>query len=65
VWSHSKVINFIITSLKDGFDVTAEGKIDDYLEVKVHRLAKDVIELGQPYLIGQILDEVGMLPNPK
>jgi hypothetical protein len=61
----SKVIDDIIASLKEGFDVTDEGEIDDYLGVKVTQPTKDTIELRQPHLIQQILDEVGMLPQSK
>ncbi len=61
----SKVIDDIITSLKKDFDVTDEGEIDDYLGVKVTRPTKDTIELKQPHLIQQILDEVGILPQSK
>jgi hypothetical protein len=41
----SKNIDGIIASLKEGFDVTDEGEIDDYLGVKVTRPTKDIIEL--------------------
>jgi hypothetical protein len=61
----SKDIDDIIASLKEGFDVTDEGEIDDYLGVKVTQPTKDTIELRQPHLIQQILDEVGMLPQSK
>jgi hypothetical protein len=61
----SKDIGDIISSLKEGFDVTDEGEIDDYLGVKVTQPTKDTIELRQPHLIQQILDEVGMLPQSK
>jgi hypothetical protein len=59
----SKDIDDIIASLKEGFDVTDEGEIDDYLGVKVTQPTKDTIELRQPHLIQQILDKVGMLPQ--
>ena len=61
----SKVIDEIIASLKEDFDVTDEGEIDDYLGVNVSRPTEDTIELKQPHLIQQILDEVGMLPQSK
>ena len=61
----SKVIDKIIASLKEDFDVTDEGEIYDYLRVNVLRPTKDTIELKQPHLIQQILDEVGMLPQSK
>jgi hypothetical protein len=56
----SKDIDDIIASLlKEGFDITDEGEIDDYLGVKVTWPTKDTIELRKPHLIQQILDEVG------
>jgi hypothetical protein len=61
----SKDIDNIIASLKEGFEVTDGGEIDDYLGVKVTRPTKDIIELRQPHLIQQILYEVGMLPQSK
>jgi hypothetical protein len=61
----SKVIYEIIASLNEDYDVTDEGEIDDYLGVNVSRPTKDTIELRQPHLIQQILDEVGMLPQSK
>jgi hypothetical protein len=61
----SKVIDKIIASLKEDYDVTDEGYIDDYLGVNVSRPTEDTIELWQPHLIQQILDEVGMLPQSK
>jgi uncharacterized protein YeeX (DUF496 family) len=57
----SKVIDKIIASLKEDYDVTDEGEIDDYLGVNVSRPTEDTIELRQPHLIQQILDKVGML----
>jgi hypothetical protein len=61
----SKVIDEIIASLKEDYDVTDEGEIDDYPGVNVSRSTEDTIELRQPHLIQQILDEVGMLPQSK
>jgi hypothetical protein len=61
----SKVIDEIIASLKEDFDVTEEGEINDYLGVNVLCPTEDTIELKQPHLIQQILDEVGMLPQSK
>jgi hypothetical protein len=42
-----------------------KGEIDDYLGVNVSRPTEDTIELRQPHLIQQILDDVGMLPQSK
>jgi hypothetical protein len=57
------VIDEMIASLKEDYDVTDKGEIDDYLGVNVSRPTEDTIELRQPHLIQQILDEVGMLPD--
>jgi hypothetical protein len=62
---NSKDIDDIIVSLKEGSVITDEGEIDDYLGVKITQPTKDTIKLRQPYLIQQILDEVGMLPQSK
>jgi hypothetical protein len=61
----SKVIDEIIASRKEDYDVTDEGEIDDYLGVNVSHPTEDTIELRQPHLIQQILDKVGMLPQSK
>jgi hypothetical protein len=61
----SKLIGKIITSLKEDYDVTDEGEIDDYLGVNVSRPTEDTVELRQPHLIQQILDKVRMLPQSK
>jgi hypothetical protein len=47
----SKVIDEIIASLKEDYDVTDEGEIDDYLGVNVSHPTEDTIELRQPHLI--------------
>jgi hypothetical protein len=61
----SKVIDKIIASLKEDYEVTDEGEINDYLGVNVSRPTEDTIELRQPHLIQQILDKVGILPQSK
>jgi hypothetical protein len=61
----SKVIDEIIAFLKEDYDVTNKGEIHEYLGVNVSRPTEDTIELRQPHLIQQILDEVGMLPQSK
>ena len=58
-------IQTIIAELGALFNVTDEGEIDAYLGVKVARPANDTIELTQPHLIQQILDDMGMKPNTK
>jgi hypothetical protein len=59
-------IKSIIAELSALFDVTDEGEIHDYLGVKIVRSSSgDSIELNQPHLIQQILDDVGLKPNSK
>jgi hypothetical protein len=59
-------IKSVIAELSALFDVTNEGEIDAYFEVKIVRSSSgDSIELTQPYLIQHILDDVGMKPNSK
>ena len=58
-------IQGILSELSAIFDITDEGEIDDYLGVKISRPTADTIELTQPHLIQQILDDVGMKSNTK
>jgi hypothetical protein len=45
----SKVIDEIIASLKEGFDVTDKGRIDDYMGVLMCRLQpKTPLSSGNP-----------------
>jgi hypothetical protein len=58
-------IQTIIKELSDFFNITDEGDVDAYLGVKVSRPTPDTIELKQPHLIQQILDNMDMQPNTK
>ena len=58
-------ISAILRELAAIFDITDEGEIDTYLGVKITRPTADTIELTQPHLIQQILDDLGMKPNTK
>jgi hypothetical protein len=58
-------IQTIMHELGQLFNVTNEGEIDAYLGVKISRPTSDTIELKQPHLIQQILDDMGMRPNTK
>jgi hypothetical protein len=58
-------IQTILKELGEFFNITDEGEIDTYLGVKISRPTSDTIELTQPHLIQQILDDVGMKPNTK
>jgi hypothetical protein len=61
----AKEIRVILRELATLFDITDEGEIDAYLGVKITRPTPDTIELTQPHLIQQILDDMGMKTNTK
>jgi hypothetical protein len=63
--SSADEIQAIIKELGELFNITDEGEIDAYLGVKISRPTSDTIELKQPHLIQQILDDMGMKPNTK
>jgi hypothetical protein len=57
-------IQLIIDKLGVLFNITDEGEVDAYLGVKISRPMSDTIQLKQPHLIQQILDNImGMKPN--
>ena len=58
-------IQQILIELASLFDITDEGEIDTYLGVKITRPTRDTIELTQPHLIQQVLDDLGMKSNTK
>ena len=58
-------IQTILKELSNLFNITDEGEIDTYLGVKISRPTLDTIELTQPHLIQQILDDMGMKSNTK
>jgi hypothetical protein len=61
----AKEIRIILAELATIFDITDEGEMDAYLGVKITRPTPDTIELTQPHLIQQILDDMGMKENTK
>jgi hypothetical protein len=61
----AKDIQTIIKELGALYNITDEGEIDAYLGVKVSKPTSDTIELKQPHLIQQILDDIGMKSNTK
>jgi hypothetical protein len=61
----AKDIQTIITELGSLYDITDEGEIDAYLGVKVSRTSDETIELKQPHLTQQILDDMGLKSNSK
>jgi hypothetical protein len=60
-----KEIQTIIDELGKLFNITDEGEVDAYLGVKISKPTPETIELKQPHLIQQILDDMGMKPNTK
>jgi hypothetical protein len=61
----AKEIQTIIHQLGQLFNITDEGESDLYLGVKISRPTSETIELKQPHLIQQILDNMDMKPNTK
>ena len=54
-------INVAIRELKDnGYDIEDKGDIADYLGVNVTRLGNNLIELSQPHLIKQLLNDTNL-----
>jgi histone deacetylase 1/2 len=54
-------INKVIQQLKDlQFNVTDEGQIEDYLGVRIQRLDNGQIQMSQPHLIQQILEDLNL-----
>ena len=47
------------------FEMTDEGNITDYLEVKVEYLKNGSIKLSQPHLIQQVIDDLGFNDRTK
>jgi hypothetical protein len=58
-------IQTVIDELGALFDITDEGEIDAYLGVKISKTSSETIELTQPHLIQQILDDMGIKSNTK
>jgi hypothetical protein len=56
-------IQTIINELGDLFNITDEGEVDAHLGVKISKPTSDTIELKQPHLIQQIIDDMGMKSN--
>jgi hypothetical protein len=63
--ANASKIQTIIKEMGDLFDITDEGEIDTYLGMKISRPTPDTIELTQPHLIQEILDDMGMKSNTK
>jgi hypothetical protein len=52
-------IESIIKSLKNEYNVTDEGNLEDYVGVLIERMPDGREKLSQPRLISQIIDDVG------
>jgi hypothetical protein len=54
-----KEINQIIKKMEEvKLDITIEGDLQDYLGVNIERMEDGTIQLTQPHLIDQILDNL-------
>jgi hypothetical protein len=58
-------IRTMLVELATLFDTTDEGEIDTCLGAKMARPTPDTVELTQPHLTQQILDDMGMEANAK
>jgi hypothetical protein len=58
------VINRVIEEFPEHkYTVTDEGKIGDYLGVKIKQRTDGTIKLTQPHMINQILEDLNLLPG--
>ena len=62
---NSAAINCEITSLKQSFKLTNEGKLQDYLGTQLTKYPDGRIELQQKKMIDNCLDMLGMGPSSK
>jgi hypothetical protein len=58
-------VDAIVALLTKSFNISDEGDMSDYLGVKVNRLDNNIIEMTQPHLIQQIIDDLGLQDNSK
>ena len=59
-----KNMDKVIQELQDlNYDISDEGKIDDYLGVKIERLPNGSIKMTEPHLIDQILEDLNLHHN--
>jgi len=56
-------VDHVVAVLGTLFDVEDQGNIDDYLGVKVTKLAGGQIKLAQPHLIKSIIEDMGLPPH--
>ena len=61
----NKLIKDAIGEISEEFEITDEGKVDEYLGVKVEKLKGNRIKMSQPYLIDQILQGLGFNDRTK
>ena len=58
-------IDNIINKLKESYQLTDEGQIQDYLGIHVEQRIDGTINLSQPHLIDQTLADVRLSPKAK
>jgi hypothetical protein len=56
-------IKMCMKEMGERFNITDEGELDEYLEVKVTHLDDGTISLTQPHLIDSIIEDMGFRPN--
>jgi hypothetical protein len=61
-----KDINTFVNSMKDGpkgYVLTDEGDINKFLGIEIKEITKNKFELSQPFLIEQIVNQLGLGQN--
>lgn len=59
------IIDGIITKIKQSFDLTEEGGVDEFLGIKVENKANKTIIMYQPALIDQVIKTLGLQHDSK
>ena len=49
-----------ITDIRSNFDVEDQGTLDDYIGVNIESLPNGKIDISQPHLIDQIVQDVNL-----
>jgi hypothetical protein len=61
----AKEIDKLKIEMGQVFEMTDEGDLNDYLGVNIDRRSDGTIELTQPHLINQIIEDVNFVPETK
>ena len=64
-WILQKQVNLFFDELSKEFDIIDEGELNDFLGINVMRREDGTVELTQPKLIEQILNNLNIQPNTK